>query len=219
MPVISQTGQTAQDAAQWLRWADQDYLAARDLLLHELIAQGCGLATTAIEKYLKTVLLMKSIGFPRGNRGHNVVLLYEKLVSSGIELGLNLEFLTLLVKAYGLRYPDDLKPGFNIVLEQTKVIAELDTTVHKIRKGFQFKQQNGNRPMTLEALVEAKNEQLLDRNCVIGSTSRRDLFLGPTHVYELRVLPNGAALEATYETQGIADDGKFDAEALRPGQS
>src|SRR5258708_7058205 len=114
MAVISQTGQTAQDAAQWLRWADQDYLAARNLLLHGLIVQGCGLATTAVEKYLKTVLLMKGIGFPRGNRGHNVVLLYEKLVSAGVGLGLNLEFLTLLVKAYGLRYADDLKTGFNI---------------------------------------------------------------------------------------------------------
>jgi hypothetical protein len=28
-----------------------------------------------------------------------------------------------------------------------------------------------------------------------------------------------AALEATYEAQGIAEDGKFDAEALKPGQS
>jgi HEPN domain-containing protein len=219
MRVVSQTGQTAQDAAQWLRWADQDYLAARNLLLHGLIVQGCGLATTAIEKYLKTVLLMKSIGFPRGNRGHNVVLLYEKLMSAGVGLGLNLEFLTLLVKAYSVRYPDDLKPGFNIVLEQTKILVELDTTVHKIRRGFQFKQQNGNWPTTLEALVEAKNEQLLDRNCVISSASRRDLFAGPTQVHELRMLSNGTALEATYETQGIADDGKFDAEALKPGQS
>src|ERR1700675_161412 len=125
MPLVSQTGRTAQDAAQWLRWADQDYLAARNLLLHGLVVQGCGPATTAIEKYLKTVLLMKSIGFPRGNRGHNVVLLYEKLMSAGLDLGLNLGFLALLVKAYGLRYPDDLKPGFNIVLEQTKIIAEL----------------------------------------------------------------------------------------------
>ncbi len=171
-----------------------------------------------MQKYLKTVLLMKSIGFPRGNRGHNVVLLYEKLVSAGIGLGLNLEFLALLVKAYGLRYPDDLKPGFNIVLEQTKIIAELDTTVHTIRKGFQFQQQNVNRPTTLEALAGAKNDQLLDRNCVFGTASRRDLFAGPTHVYELRILPNGATLEATYEAQGIADDGRFDTEALRPGQ-
>lgn len=209
----------SQDAAQWLRWADQDYLAARSLLLHGLVVQGCGPATTAIEKYMKTVLLMKSIGFPRGNRGHNVVLLYEKLMSAGLDLGLNLEFLTLLVKAYGTRYPDDLKPGFNIVLEQMKILVELDMTVHSIRKGFHFKQPNGDPPTTVEALAEAENKQLLDRNCVTGSASRRDLFAGPTQVYELRILSNGATIEADYETQGIVDDGKFDAEALKPGHS
>ena len=72
--------------------------------------------------------------------------------------------------------------------------------------------------MTLEALAEDGNEQLFDRNCASGSASRAELFAGPTHVYEVRILPNGATLEATYETQGIADDGKFDAEALKPGQ-
>jgi hypothetical protein len=40
--------------------------------------------------------------------------------------------------------------------------------------------------------LQAKNEQLLDRNCVCGIASRRDLFAGPTDVYELRILPNGA---------------------------
>jgi hypothetical protein len=73
--------------------------------------------------------------------------------------------------------------------------------------------------MTLEALVEAKNEQLLDRNCVYGTGSRRDLFADPTHVYGIRVLPDGSILETGYETQGIDDDGNFDAEALIPGQS
>ena len=73
--------------------------------------------------------------------------------------------------------------------------------------------------MTLEALVEAKNEQLLDRNCSFGSASRAELFAGPTQVYELRVLAQGSSLEATYETQGIANDGRFDIEGLKPGRS
>jgi len=104
-------------------------------------------------------------------------------------------------------------------LEQTKILVELDTTVQKIRKGFQFQQQNGNRSTTLDALADAKNEQLLDRNCVYGTASRRDLFAGPTQTYQLRILSNGATLEADYETQSIADDGKFDAEAARPARS
>jgi len=52
-----------------------------------------------------------------------------------------------------------------------------------------------------------------------GNTSRQDLFAGLTQVYELRKLPDGSTLEAEYETRDFADDGKFDAEALRPGRS
>ena len=40
--------------------------------------------------------------------------------------------------------------------------------------------------------LQAKNEQRLDRNLDHSIASRRDLFAGPTDVYELRILPNGA---------------------------
>jgi hypothetical protein len=113
-----------------------------------------------------------------------------------------------------MRYPDDLEPGFNIVPQQVKILAELDATVHAIRKGFQFRQQGGDRATSLEALVEKKNEQLLDRNHVYGS-ERAELFAGATMVYEARVLPSGI-LEVEYEAQRVADDGQFDIEGLKP---
>jgi len=148
MPVISQTGQTARNTAQWLRWADQDYLAARTLLLKGLIVQGCGLSNTAIEKYLKTLFVLKGLRVPKGRDGHDVPVLNEGLIGAGVDLALNKEFLKILAKSYRLRYPDDLEVGFNIVLEQTKIIAELDKTVHEIRKGFQFREKSRNRDMT-----------------------------------------------------------------------
>jgi hypothetical protein len=43
--------------ANWLRWADDDHIAARQLLLDYLLVQGAALANTAIEKYFKTIFL------------------------------------------------------------------------------------------------------------------------------------------------------------------
>ena len=144
---------------RWLRWADQDYVAARTLLLKGLLVQGCGLANTAVEKYFKAVLVLNGSSSPKGVRGHDVVHLYEKLPSAGIDRGLNIDFLRVLLKAYRMRYPDDLEVGFNIALEQVKVLAEIDTAVHAIRKGFQFHQQKTEGPTSLEALIESKSHQ------------------------------------------------------------
>jgi hypothetical protein len=39
----------------WLSWGDYDYVAARRLLLDNLLVQGTALANTCLEKYLKAL--------------------------------------------------------------------------------------------------------------------------------------------------------------------
>jgi len=65
--------------AQWLAWADEDYLAARALLLRGFVLQGTILANTAVEKYLKTALLAKNIQF---RNSHDVSALHKRLQAS-----------------------------------------------------------------------------------------------------------------------------------------
>lgn len=219
MPVIQQSGKTAALAAGWLSWADQDYVAARVLLLRGLIVQGCGLSNTAIEKYLKTVLVLKGIAFPRGRGGHDVVLLNGSLMNGGIDLKLNAQYLSILTKAYRLRYPDDLEPGFNLVLEQVKMLAELDITAHQIRRGFGFKEGQKTRQTRVDSLLEEKSLDLLDRNCAFAEHSRAALFSEPSVVYEIRILPDGTPLEAFYKTDKIEDNARFDTTALKPGSN
>jgi HEPN domain-containing protein len=43
-------------ALDWLSKADQDYIAARQLLLKNSLIEGATFSTTAIEKYMKAVL-------------------------------------------------------------------------------------------------------------------------------------------------------------------
>jgi hypothetical protein len=49
------------------------------------------------------------------------------LKATGTAPQLSLDFLTLLGKAYKLRYPDSVEPGFNLSLALTKILVEVDT--------------------------------------------------------------------------------------------
>jgi len=209
-----QQGEAARGIINWLGWADNDYLAARSLLSDHFIVQGGILSNTAIEKYLKTIFLIEGQNFPKE---HDVPKLYENLVSQKRNLGLNKEYLNLLFKCYKMRYPDDLETGYNIALNETKLLAELDFTVHKIRKGFNF-QVNGKPIKTkLDLLLDRKEENLLKDNCYFGTADRQELFERNCHWYELRVLGKNNIMEATYQSTGIDDDGKFDLIGLKPG--
>jgi hypothetical protein len=200
---------------QWITWADKDYLAARRLLLGGLLPQGAGLCNTAIEKYLKTIILIGGFGHLVG---HDVPILYAKLTDNGIDLHLNCEFLGLLTKAYELRYPDTLQPGYNIHLSQAKVITELDHSVHAIRRGFDFDSITGRKRETwLDTLVKKGDETLMSYNAVYGGLEREAIFREKTLCYELRVMNDYTIMEAEYHTDQVKDDGKFNEPALVPG--
>jgi HEPN domain-containing protein len=111
MPIARQH---AEASINWLSWADKDYVAARRLLLDGLLVQGACLANTAIEKYLKATLNAHGKRIPHT---HDPSRLYQEAKSFST-LKLDEAFLMLLVNAYRLRYPDDLKGGFNISLSQ-----------------------------------------------------------------------------------------------------
>jgi uncharacterized protein YxjI len=217
MGIVSARPEETGKIVTMLGWADKDYLSARPLLLASLLVQGTVLSNTAIEKYLKTICLMAAATFPRAC--HDVPVLYGILMSRGIDLGLNPQYLELLRKAYELRYPDNLEAGYNICLSQAKLIAELDSTVFKIRKGFQFRRSDG-KPVAsyLDQLLEVRDKNLLDLNSSFGATARNDIFTQKNSCYELRVLENGSIIEAQYQTTGVKDDGVFDLVALRPGK-
>jgi len=120
---------------KWIGWADNDYIAARLLLLNDRLVQGSALiqgsslSNTAIEKYLKAVFLHLDMKIPRGFKGHDVSNLYKEIKKKGITLDISEDYLSMLFKSYRLRYPD-LNPGDNFILCKTKLLIELDHTVY-----------------------------------------------------------------------------------------
>lgn len=209
-------GEEAIKSAQWVRWADNDYVAARQLLLTDMLVQGCSLSNTCIEKYLKALFMISGLKVPRG---HNIFKLNNAIKENGLKLDINEEYLALLFRSYRLRYPDDLPSGFNVALNRTKLLVELDHTVYEIRKGFNFEIGDKKITIGLELLQEKKDPVLLNKNCYFGNYERAALFGEESSCYELRVLGGEGILEAHYRTAQVDDDGKFDVEGLKPGSS
>jgi HEPN domain-containing protein len=211
-----QTRRLAITVLQWVTWADQDYVAGRGLLLNGLLVQGCVFSNTTIEKYLKAILSARGSAFAKI---HNAAKLYDECKKTGSVPPVNEGYLRTLFKAYTLRYPDDLAEGFNIALVQTKLLAELDATVFALRAPFKFKKPDGSvAPTRFEQLLGKDDARIKEKNAAFTSFARTGLFTGNSECLELRVLPGGAIIEATYSAK-VHDDGVFDVEALKPGAS
>src|SRR6267142_298370 len=191
----------------WMKWADSDYLAARYLLLGSMVIQGCILANTAIEKYLKALYAHLELPIPRS---HAVQALYcEVTASRKSTVALNNAFLNVLQKAYGLRYPDELPDDFNIALNQMKLLAELDRTVFAITNCFAFGE--GTTEFVLTRAAKVRDQRYVARNVVLNPEETSDFFASDSQSFEFRI-HKPLIINVEYLSPGVADDGLFQEE-------
>jgi HEPN domain-containing protein len=210
------SGNAAEQVVIWLSWADKDYIAARRLLLNAYLPQGAGLANTALEKYFKTMLMLSGKRIPRS---HDISAIHNSLCGLfGHLKDLNRAFLAVLAKAYALRYPDSLLPGFSVSLAQPKLVVELDRTVHRVRAGIGLRRDSGKAVETgMDLAIKRGEPDLTDLNCCFGNADRRAVFEALSKGYEMRILENGDILEAFYQVVACPDDSQFPLEGLLPG--
>jgi HEPN domain-containing protein len=212
---IPDTGEPIVRTFHWLKWADSDYLAARYLLLGRMVVQGCVLANTAIEKYLKA--LRAHLELPI-SRSHAVQTLYDELKTSAKSpVTLNEGFLRVLQKAYRLRYPDALPDGFNIALNQMKLIAELDRTVFAISSAFTF--SDGTTDSVLTRATKAGDQRILEKNVVLNPEQASVFFAADSQSFEFRT-NKPLVINVDYLSPRVTDDGLFGQEGgvLVPGK-
>ena len=216
-PVGGVAGKPAEKVVTWLGWADKDYVASRRLLLKAYLPQGAALANTALEKYFKTLLLLAGEKVPKV---HDISALHEQLITVFPKLPeVNRTYLALLGKAYELRYPDALKPGFSVSLSQAKTLTELDRTVYQIRRGFKFNRSSGRAvELWMDARIAEGAPDLIEANCYFGNADRPKVFEQFPHYYEMRVVSEDDILEVYYEAVAAPDDGLFPLEGLIPGR-
>jgi HEPN domain-containing protein len=180
-----------------------------------MLIQGCGLASTAIEKYLKAWCAHLKRPVPRT---HAVARLYSEIKKhTSNAFVLNDGFLLMLEKVYGLRYPDDLPNGFNVALNEMKILAELDRTVFEITNSFTF--DEGTSEFVLTKAVRTGDERYLTKNVIANPERAAEWFGSSSQCVEFR-RQDPLIHETRYLTPGLEDDGRFDEAValLVPGQ-
>lgn len=207
-----------QNALNFFITAYEDYIAARQLLINDLLIQGCILANTSIEKYFKG---MKAILGEEIPMHHNITVrkfkntLRNKFTSI-YEL-INFEFLEFLANCYKLRYFDEIECNFSIAIIRTKTLAELDFIVGNIENSFSFREpgmEAAENRFTLDK--NEKNPKLWDFNHTLHGINKQHYIEKPDRVYEFRKLHNGQIIQFYYVTDQIKNDGQFIYEAFKP---
>lgn len=208
--LIKIIGAQVQTIIDWLSWADKDYVAARRLLLDGLLVQGASLANTAIEKYLKALIVCQG---KTVKHGHDPLTIYMQMKANST-LQLDEEFLALLAKAYKMRYPDDLEAGYNIALSQALILDALDQSVNLITGRIVLARLDGRTvARVLDNLIDQKDPRVIVNNTALGTVTKDTLLNQPSLFYECRVMQNHTYMEAEYSAARI-EDCKFGREAL-----
>lgn len=189
-----------------------DYVAARVLLNAKLLVEGNILASTAIEKYIKAMAIF------RGNecRGHLARKHISLLRNFDPDLSsrLNNSFLEFLAKIYTMRYLDDLTPGFNLCISQRQTLAELDYTVAEIQSRFRISTAIGRVKLKYDHAVETMLPALVENNHLLQKITKKEFIEQIDLIKEIRLEPNMALVEVTYETDCGKNDGDFMREGL-----
>lgn len=202
----------------FLHLACADYLAARVLLRSGLVLQGTILASTAVEKYFKAILMC------RGNtsEGHlkRAHLRAVNNFDTRLYSSLNESFLLLLSKCYKLRYPNSVRAGFNLCLSARSILAELDDSVAKIQKRFVFGQGSRTIQTAYDGYLARKSPELFEENHVLLGKSKSDYVAGGSdHIYEMRFDASLGIIETHYQTERGQQFSNFLQPGLVPGRA
>jgi hypothetical protein len=188
--------------------AYSDYIASRVLLNSELLVQGAILASTAVEKYFKAVLAF------RGNESHGHLKKAHfnavKSFDSRLYASLNEEFLLLLQKTYHLRYTDELQVGFNLVIAQRELLAELDYTATTLQDSFQLQVNGKDACLAYHQGKKQADTRLLANNHMAAGVTKNDFISAtPQRVYEIRKCPLRGVFEMHYQAENESATASF----------
>ena len=104
---MAEVDSTREPGQRWLRWADEDLVAAKHSAAYADVAPrvACGLAQQAAEKAIKALLVASDMDPPKS---HNLLRLARMLTEDRVRLLLEVDLEELTRWAIEGRYPEDL---------------------------------------------------------------------------------------------------------------
>jgi HEPN domain-containing protein len=151
-----------------IRTAYNDYIAARVLLNKNYTLQGVILASAALEKYFKALILYQSgtilpLHFDRFDE-------IEKAVNDigySVVIGkIDPRFIEILTKAYPLRYYDNIKQETSIGFFKNQFLGELDSALYWLDFTLKISDDKGTVLSPVQRDFQDKNPDLLENNWV-----------------------------------------------------
>lgn len=151
-----------------IRTAYNDYIAARVLLNKNYILQGVILASTALEKYFKALIIshsgkVKHVHFDKFDQLKEAV---EQIGYTVIIDKMDPRFIEILTKIYPLRYYDNIKNPISIGFFKNQFLCELDQAVYWFDKALVPTDVKGTLLSTVRQDFQKKNPDLIENNWI-----------------------------------------------------
>jgi HEPN domain-containing protein len=153
----------------------RDYIAARFLLNNRYVVQGLTLASTAVEKYLKSLIAFNLKERKRYNvHLSNMAKLKRILHENNCDVTKNLDpiFLNILEQIYKIRYYDRLKKPISIGFYLNQFIGELDNTIYLLETSLNREASN-NSITPYKRALKNKDTHLLKNNFVLNKQDKK----------------------------------------------
>ena len=168
----------------------RDYIAARFLLNNQFIIQGLTLASTAIEKYLKALIVFNLKGKERYNyHFDNLEMLKNILERNYYDVTTKFDpvFLNILEKAFKIRYYDKLEEPIRIGFYLNQFIGELDNTIHDLET-LVMKMQNDREFHTPYGRAIKNNDRhLYENNFVLTNQDKKAFMEKPDTAFSVYI--------------------------------
>ncbi|PXY43327.1 HEPN domain-containing protein [Flavobacterium hydrophilum] len=192
--------------------AYRDYIAARFLLNNHFIVQGLTLASTAVEKYLKAVIVFNLEERARYNFHFDKFRHLKNLLSkvnNDITEGFDPLFLEILGDAFKIRYYDKIENPIYMGFYINQFIGELDWTVDFI-ENFISKTQSGGQSISLYSkAVKSSDLHLYTNNFVLKKEAKKD-FMEKTDIGFSIYISIGSAVHEEKVVKGGSTRNKYE---------
>jgi hypothetical protein len=172
---MTEEGKLGKHARNLMILGYRDYIAARFLLNNDFLIQGITFASTAVEKYLKVLLLVA--GKKRKLHLENWKEIKNLLHINGIDIfnDLDINFLKLLSKVYKLRYYDKIENQVNYGFIKWQALGELDFAINIIENRTTLKLSSGDLwKSPYKAAVEVKEQALFEENYILNGIDKKE---------------------------------------------
>ena len=167
----------------------RDYIAARFLLNNRFIIQGLTLASTAVEKYLKSLLLYNLNEKEWYNYHFDRIEKLQHLLDKhyfDVTEEFDPVFLTILEKAFKIRYYDALNQPMEFGFYLNQFIGELDNTIDLFETAL-GPDISLNSITLYKQAIQHKDPHLFENNYILCSQDKKTFMEKPTTAFSINI--------------------------------